>query len=290
MLYFSLPNFFEFKDVNLFMQGLARTRPEMFKEKIVFNSSNGAIPYLSWTGGCNSNVGFGIIYGSLLEFQSQFPMPVRINMANVLLEDYDFFDSLGQSVLSIFDNGSNVLEISSIPFMEKIKEKYPNYYFTLSKQADLISEFTPEVLNAIIDLDQFTLIGVPEKYNDNLEWLSSIKKRSLLEITINPICNYKKCSCGDVCLLKEHENQINYSNVQIRTNCSNKMAYYDLRNVPSIEELKRKYGKLGINHFTFSNNYGGITQESLLMFYFDYFLKPECVFEALNVWRSKSYA
>mgnify|MGYP003302101781 CR=1 FL=1 len=57
-------------------------------------------------------------------------------------------------ILNIFHDGSTILEISSIPLMEKIHKDYPNYYFMFSKQADLISEFTPEILNEIFDNDQ----------------------------------------------------------------------------------------------------------------------------------------
>lgn len=285
MLYFSLPNGVENINANMFIQHLAMTRPNLFQEKVAITGCNGTIPYLSWSGGANSNSGYGLLYPMLLELSNGLTMPFRINIANVLLEDYDFYDSLGQSVLSIFDNGSNLLEVSSIPFMEKIKEKYPNYYFTLSKQADLIHEFTPEILNTIIDSGNFKLIGVPDKYNDDIEWLSAINKRSLLEITVNPLCDAKKCNCSDACLLTEHQNQIDYSCAQPRLSCKKINNLYTLENIPSLGDLKRKYGKLGINHFTFTNTYM-FNEEVIIQFYIDYFIKNEHKAMVLNLWRN----
>ena len=93
MLYFSLPNFYENSNVNLFMRDLTKFKPEYFKAKVSFFCQTGSIPYCSWSGGLNSNIGNGAYYTNLIDLQKVSPIPLRINMSNVLLEESDYNDN-----------------------------------------------------------------------------------------------------------------------------------------------------------------------------------------------------
>lgn len=287
MLYFALPNFYEHYYLNTFLCELNKTHPNFMKAKMSIYCAQGALPYHCWNGGTNSNFGIGAYYQDFINLQNNTPVPYRINCANVLLEDYDFYDNLSQIALECLNNGSVVLEISSIPLMEKLQEKYPYYRFMFSKQADLITEFTPELLDSIIESDQFTMVGIPDKYTFDMNWLKEIKKKSKCEITVNPLCS-ATCKSHDVCLLKEHQNQLDYSNQQIRCGCPNKINIFDERSILTIEKLE-KYQKMGFNHFTFSNLYN-VDMNEVASFYFSYFVKPEHLLEVVSLWGQKQAA
>lgn len=284
MLYFSLPNYFENNVINNFFQLLNKQNKDWFKTPVVFYNNSGQLPYLSWNGGINSNIGPGIYHYSMVDAARTSMLPTCINCANVLLEDYDFYDCQGQTMLEIFNNGSNILEISSIPFKEKIQEKFPNYRYKFSKSADLITEFTPEILEAIGNCEDILYIGIPDKYSYNLEWLKQLKQKSKCEITVNPICN---CNCKtiDTCLLHEHQNQIDYSANQFLSQCNKCMDIFDFNSIITIETILNTYYKLGFSHFTFTHNYFK-TADEWLSFYIQYFLKPEVHLEALKLFKA----
>ena len=273
MIYFSLPNHLENFHLNTFIYGLSRSHPNYFKDKISFYNYAISFPYLSWNGGSNNNAGPGVYYNTMLEFGQNLVLPGVINCANVLLEDYDFYDCQGQTILEIFNNGSNIIEISSIPFKEQIENKYPNYRYKFSKQADLITEFTPEILEAIHNQPEFLYIGIPDKYSRNLGWLKNLGSKRKLEITVNPICDFN-CQQRDVCLLKEHQNQLDYSGEFHCENCKKHIDNFNLSNMLTIEEIKKSYLPIGINHFTFAPSVSRKSDDWSSL-YINYFIKPE---------------
>lgn len=286
MLYFALPNFYENFPVNSFLRDLCKSRPEIFKTKVSFYAMTGSIPYCSWSGGLNSNIGPGAYYNDLIELQRNASLPLRINMANVLLEETDYYDNFADVILKIFDCGSNVIEISSIPLMEIIEKKYPNYRFTFSKNADLITEFTPDLIGSILELDQILTLGIPEKYSFDKEWLKALPKKSKCEITVNPKCDCSACKNYDACLLQEHKNQIMYSGMQAMESCSKRNNLFDMNKMITIEEIEKTYSKMGFTRFTFSPSYA-YDNNTLMKFYLGYFVKPEYHMEAYAQWENQ---
>lgn len=274
MLNFTLPNFFQNQNANAFIIAMIKAHPDkLYNKNINICAESGSAPYLSWSGGLNSNYGAGLFYDGLIDFQRNIYVPKRLNMANVFLEDYDYDDCQGQTVLKIFDDGSTVIELSSIPFMEKIHNDFPNYRFMFSKQADLITDFTPELLNNISNYENITSIGVPDKYSFNLEWLKELSKKSKYEITVNPYCP-STCENCNICLLQEHKNQIQYSGNQNIENCSKKNDIYDIKYIITLEDISKTYSKMGFTHYTFNYFYNN-NLDFWVSFYTVYFFKPE---------------
>lgn len=274
MLNFTLPNFFQNQEVNAFLISMVKIHADkLYNKNINICAESGSAPYLSWSGGLNSNYGTGIFYDALVDFQRNLYIPKRLNMSNVLLEDYDYDDCQGQAILRIFDDGSSVIELSSIPFMEKIHNDFPNYRFMFSKQADLITEFTPELLNEIANIENITILGIPDKYTFNKEWLKQLSKKSKCEITVNPYCPVT-CEKCDRCLLQEHQNQIEYLGMQNIANCVKRNDIYDIRHIVTIEDISKEYVKMGFTHYTFNYFYGG-DHDFWASFYVMYFFKPE---------------
>lgn len=274
MIYFTLPNLAEdFMIHNSLYTMMRKFRDYMRYSGVCIGAQSGNFSYCSWNGDINNNVGNGYYYPDLLGTQMNSMVCSRINCANVFLEDYDINDNLGQMILKTFDDGSTVLEISSIPFMEQILEQYPGYQFHFSKYADLISPFTPELLNDIAATEKFVSIGVPDKYSNDFEWLGQLKKKRLFEITIDSICP-PSCVNFDHCRLKEQANQLKYSGMSLIYGCNKVIPYYANPNVISLDTIMKDYVPKGFTHFAFSTCYSGTVMDRI-NFYVEYFFKPE---------------
>lgn len=275
MLNFTLPNFYEFYYLNEFIFKISKQNPEYFKTPISFIQLSGGFPYCSWTGGYNSNYGVGAFYRDFEQCYRQASTPLRINFSNVLLEDYDFYDAMANTICEVNHNGSNLISIANIPLFETLKEKYPNYSFVFSREADLITPFTPEILNAISENDEFKLIELPERVSNDFDFLKALKQKRKYEIVVNPLCN-PQCKNYDKCHINEHQKQLDYSSFSNFRNCIKVNSNYsNNKNLLSIESLKSLYVPLGITHFTFSPFLYGENHMNVLYFYVQYFIKPE---------------
>lgn len=281
MIFFSLPNFFTSFGINNLLLETNRLSPEVFKEKIAFENCSGNFPYCSWNGGMNNCMGEGAYYEAFLSCYKGNASPLRLNFANVCLENTDFYDSMANAILDTNDNGSNIIEISNLELMDYIHTQYPNYNFVFSKQADLITEFTPELINTIIGMDKFILIGIPDKYYKDFDWLQQIDKKSKIELTVNPMCPIN-CKNYANCHIQEHEFQLAYSEKSNLRNCSKIYNENNPRTILTLEDIKKDYVPLGITHFTFSP----YIQEdySLIQFYLKYFIKENEQEKVFDKW------
>lgn len=280
MIKFTLPNFFDYFYINQFFITLSKSNPNFFKKEIAFIQHSGPFPYLSWNGGFNCNSGGGAYYTDFTNCYRLTSLPIRFNMANVLLEEFDYNDNMGNSILETNHNGSNLIEISNLDFMEKIAQQYPNYKFVLSKQADLITPFSSELLNSITEADKFFLIGLPDKFNKDFDFLQSLKRKKQFEITVNPLCS-AKCKHYDTCLLNIHKLQLEYSGQQPIQNCLKSNHFNNFEKLLSLEEIEEKYIPLGFSHFTFSSVV--LPASEVFSFYTKYFIKEEYQQQVMNM-------
>lgn len=269
MLHFTLSNYIEFYHINnIFIEIINNFRDDLKYPDILIESCNMNIPYCSLNGGINNNIGIGMTYSEFTSMVDKTPLISRINFANILLEPYDYYDNLANTILQIFDNGSSLIEISSIPLMEYIQSIYPNYEFIFSKWADTITPFTPELLEQIIKTNQFLSVGIPNQYTYNIDWLKQLKYKSKYEITIDPICY--QCEQCNSCFLSEQENALEYSGKSLLLQCEKNQQYKFL----SLEDIKQYYQPLGFTHFVFETDYT-LAPEQKLIFYIKYFFKDD---------------
>lgn len=286
MFKFTLPNIYENKKLNNFLIQLNKTHPEYFKCNVNFIQESGAMPYCSWSG-YNSNIGAGITAFEFTQISRYNHIPIRLNFANILLENFDFEDCMGQAILKAMHNGSNLIEISNLELMDYILEKYPNYKFIFSKQADLVTDFTPEILNQFVEVDKFELIGIPDKYTKDFDFLNGLQKKSKFEITVNYPCPIN-CRTYKTCAIQEHKTQLAYSGIPVLWNCKKCYAHSSEKSILSLEELKEKYVPLGFSNFTFSH-YTPTNANELLDFYLSYFIKTDCYDDAYKFWMGGKY-
>ena len=149
MIFFTLPNFFYNYEINEKIKRLSLMNPCFFKEKVAFNIASGNFPYAYWNGGLNNNRNLSCIYKDFVKFNDNSTIPLRFKCNNVYLQSIDFEDAMLNTILKIGELGSNYIEISNINLFYFLKEKYPDYNYIFSKDANLLHPFTPEVINKI---------------------------------------------------------------------------------------------------------------------------------------------
>lgn len=277
MLKFTLPNFFEYFQINQFFIELNKIHPELFKEKINFIQVSGAFSYCSWTGGYNSNQGKGAYYPDFEKCYIASCLPLRLDFSNTLLENFDFYDAMGNIICKTNENGSNLISISNFDFMDFLHQKYPRFSFVLSRQADLILNFTTEILNSTEMQNQFKLIELPKRLTKNIEFLTQLKNRNKFEIIVNSTCPFSCPKLKD-CALNEEQLQLSYSQQSNFRNCFKTQNYLN-KNIISLEEIKINYEPLGFSHFTFDNFLLNEHPYEIFKFYLNYFIKPEKILE-----------
>ena len=281
MIYFTLPNFCEYPGANHFIATAAKTMPQVFKEAVTFIQMSGNFAYNYWAGSyCNMH-GPGSYYKDFTAAsQGGIILPIRLLADNIALEEMDFQNVMNKNILENA-NTSAVIEIASIPLMDYISERYTDFKYVFSKQADFITPFTADLVNQIIDFNKFQFIGVPDRLAKDFEFLEAIKGRNKLEITVNPRCPVK-CRHYNECHINQHFSQLEFSatdNITLcRNNCLNK-------NIISLDDIKQDYIPRGINHFTFAQQNASIISENDMMaFYIFYFIKPEHQFAIMSQW------
>ena len=281
MINFVLPDFFMNFTINTFLIASIKEHPERLKAPINIWYTSGNFPYTIWNGGINNNFGELALYNAYLDCPTKYPIPLRFNCANVCLEDSDFWDRQMNMILELNQNGTHSIEVSNLDLMNYINDNFENYKFVFSKQADLIKPFSIDIINAIIGFDKFEIISLPDRLNRDFDFIKSLDKKHVIELTVNPPCP-KYCRNYNNCAIIEHENQLEYSSISMINNCQkNIFCRSDMNNIITIEEIQEKYLPLGINHFTFSSLVNLENPMSIAGFYIQYFFKPEYYFDLL---------
>lgn len=275
-LCFSIPNFFTNYKTNHTFFGLVKQYPNYLKnQNIDILSSHGQFPYCYWNGGINVNSGPGAFYHDFIECGDFSNLPLRFNCSNTVLDDIDFNNVMANLILEHNGSGSNEIEVCNLKLFNYIKETYPMYSkFIFSKNGDLINPMTPEIINSLIESDNFALIELPTRYNGDFEELKKISKRSHIEIVVNPLCEIK-CPNFENCRLLENSNQYNYSGSSVYCECSKRKSYDLNPNIITLEEIEEKYVPLGITHFKIEDFPRNEPMLNYCNFLVNYFIKPE---------------
>ena len=188
MIYFTLPNFYLNFNLNKEFNKYIIENPTELKYPIKIQFMSGNFPFNIWNGGLNNVFDKGATYKDFLfYFNNNKDLPIRFNFSNILADDLDFTDAMTNSILEIFNTYNCFIEISNIPFMEYIQKKYSNYNFIFSKEADWIADFSPELINTILNYNKFTLISLPTRFNNNIKELELFNHPEKLELTVKTI-------------------------------------------------------------------------------------------------------
>lgn len=255
------------------MTNLAGAHPEYFKAPVTFSEVTGNYPYNYWNGGFNNCIGEPCSFNSVFACNQDINMPIRLNCANIFLEKPDFEDAINNTILTLCHDASNSVELCDFDLYEFIKERYPNYRFVFSKEADLVAPMTIEVIDALHEKNYFKLISLPTKFSGDVESLKQLKSRKDIELTVNSICNLK-CANYANCHHNQHVCQYNYSGANPYMTCPKRSLYQDSHILISFEDILEKYAPMGITHFRLSEIIDG-RMDKILVFFIRYFIKDE---------------
>lgn len=131
MIKFILPNFYYNSSLNATLRNLYQVHPNFFRFKdIKFIGEMGNFPYSYW-GLDNYNskeknqIPYYNDYYNIAVRTRNFP--IFFDCRNSLLLPIDFYDNRMNNILSLFQNGSNKIIISSIELGLYLKEHFPYY-------------------------------------------------------------------------------------------------------------------------------------------------------------------
>lgn len=110
-------------------------------------------------------------------------LSLNLTWNNHLVKDSYLFDTYSNCITELFNNGLHSVTIASPELFEYIKKEYCNYTFY---QSHIYNERKYE-----IDLNNnYDIIVMPKRYNNNWEYLNTIEinKRNKIEFLCNDLC------------------------------------------------------------------------------------------------------
>lgn len=273
MMNFTLANFYDGFYINDLFLGMVAHNQDILRAPIAFNQIAGSMPFNSWAGGMNSCL-FGNIalYNDIEQCFKANHKSLRLDFSSIVLDNVDFYNNYNRLMLEHGANGATVIEIANLQLYEYIKSNYPTYNkFVLAPSAWLSMEITPEILDTILSNPDFILASLPQEYATE-EYVSQVKAKNKLEVTVNPICRYD-CKNAKNCLLGEQQYQYEFSGQSNICACPWTYSYMNNPQTVAISDLD-KYKKMGINHFRLSTTIPDKMVEYFI-FLVKYFIKEE---------------
>lgn len=275
MIYLSLPYAYRNIKFNNNFQYILKRHPEYLKEEIICLFNHGSFPYTIWNGDVNNNNGELLLHDDLIKNINIFGNSFCLNCSNILLEENDFYNRYMNQILNFFDYSSNYIELSNLNLFKFLKEKYPNYRYVFSEKANELKKFNSDIINAIIETNNFNYIILPSNMEE--EELKKIKNKNKTFILIGNKC--KKCANYRECLIKENESQLDFSKYSIYNNCNKVKEYITAK---ELEKEISYYKSLGFNHFKIDSPPNDFNVNTFNLLIIETFIKPEYQFEAIK--------
>ena len=271
MIYFNLPHLYDNKKLFSTITSLPNN---VFKTQVRFISHNLYLPYNYFNGKINYNMNYIFTYHKLLK-QNEFNIiKNRIDLSNINIDTIDYNDKYLNTVLDIFQNGTNQIEITNLEMFEYIINKYPYYHYIFSSNGDIVQPFTPDILNVILDNEKINFVNIP---NTKLDLIDQINKKYKIELTVNNLCSNCSINQQQTCKTQEQINIYNFTN----TSCINKCAKINNATIISIEDILQKYLPIGIQHYSLEEIPLDKMQDFLL-FFVKYFIIEQYQIDIFN--------
>ncbi len=186
-VYWHLPGFCYFRQLNAAVIALMKEYPNCFRDGYRIGSVYGTFPGAIWNGG---RVVMGIagkrdIEGTLKLYNSK-GVPVRFTWTNSVLEEKHVYDTYCNLIMRLADNGMNQVLVNVPVLEEYIRREYPGYKL-ISSTTKRINE-TDGVL-AELQKDYF-LVVLDYDLNHDAKTLEAIAPwADRVEILVNEVCS-----------------------------------------------------------------------------------------------------
>lgn len=247
-----------------------------FKFPVSFGYVSGNYPYAIATMH-NNNGSQSASYENILQTFNKYShqnIITNLDFSNLLLTEEDLNDNYLNCILTLYHNGSNLLEVSDLNILNTIKIKYPYYRYSINGFNQINND---NDLNVLLDNDDIAFINLNPNSKLNLK---KIKNKFKIMITLNPNQCYF-CDKNFECLLKENMKIREFSNMSFINNCPN---LFKTNQEVQIES----YIKMGFHNFKFETVVP-YAYDSLLLFYLDYFIKPEHLNKVLIILKEQKF-
>lgn len=296
LIYFSIPNYLGFFDLNLKLIELKETYPKKFIQNIVIDSCYGCFPSCCWGGGrIISQAPFDEqqVIKTLQAFNSK-GVSLRHTFTNSLLTENHLTDSNCNRVLQLSNvfskhyNVSNGCTIYSETLMRYIQQNFENLSLHWSTTKEI------QDMSLINDLSMNTNLVLSYTFNNKFDQLQLLKHPEHIEILcVEQGCvdncpkreeHYKlisKINLGDKNVNKEQLlclQDLQDKSLPYYSNITSRFHYIDLNTIQT------KYLPLGLNHFKISGRGGNPASIiNTIENYVNYFVLPEYHDEIRNI-------
>lgn len=220
-IYFHIPGFFEFFNLNKTLIELMKTNPDYFYDDFEIGSIYGTFPNAIWNGG---RVCFGICFKEtmidIIKYFNNNNIPLRYTFTNSLLNDNHVHDTYCNLIMKLSDNGFNQVLVNSDILEGYIRENYPNYKIISSTTKRIIDK---DKLNSEMKKDYY-LVVLDYDLNKDFEYLRSIKDKEKIEILVDELCTH---NCP---YRKEHYEKLAYAQLEFSNDSGFICSYSNVNN------------------------------------------------------------
>lgn len=271
-IYWHLPGFSVFRDLNYTVIELMREFPNSFNENYRVGSVYGTFPGAIWNGG-RTVLGFcpkNEIERTIKMFNSKH-VPVRFTWTNPLIEEKHLNDTFCNLIMRLADNGENQVLVNTQVLEDYLRKEYPNFKF-ISSTTKRIKD--PDKLHEELKKDYFMVV-LDYDMNHNQEVLESLK----------PVADRVEILCDEICFPDcprrlEHYRDEAMKQLEFEIarpfacpNRQEKKSFEDCKNKPAFisKEQMKDYIDMGFRNFKLVGR--GLPQELVLDSYLYYLVK-----------------
>lgn len=268
---FYLPDFYYHFNLNIKIIKLLKQHPEYFYNNIKIKGIYGSFPGAIWNGGrlMRGITELDNISATINAFNN-LQIPIRYTFTNCLLEEKDIYDTYCNLCMKLANNGTNEVLVNSSILEKYLRTNFPNFKYILSttkciRDIELINQKS----------NDYELIVIDYRDNQNEEFLNKIKNPSKIEILLNAYCDPN-------CLKrKEHyeilsKAQKNFESLVFFENCNNmSKPFYEIleySTVIKVDDLYNKYLNMGFNNFKIEGR--NLHSFNVIESYIYYLVKP----------------
>ncbi len=271
-IYWHLPGFSVFRDLNYTIIGLMKEYPKSFNENYKVGSVYGTFPGAIWNGG-RTVLGFcpkNEVERTIKMYNSQH-IPLRFTWTNVLIEEKHLNDTFCNLIMRMADNGENQVLVNTEILEQYLRKEYPNYKF-ISSTTKRITD--PEKLYKELEKDYFMVV-LDYDLNHNQEVLEKLKPvADRVEILVDEIC-FPECPKRVDHYRDESRRQLEFE-IAAPYGCPNKQerkSFSDCMNKPAFitKEQMKDYIDMGFRNFKLVGR--GLPQDLVLDSYLYFLVK-----------------
>ena len=185
-VYWHLPGFCFFKNLNQVLINMMKKYPNCFHEGYKIGSVYGTFPGAIWNGG-RTVLGFTSKsdVDRILNLYNSHNIPVRFTWTNPLIEEKHLTDTLCNLIMRQANNGMNQVLVNTQVLEDYLRSNYPNFKYIssttkrITTQEKLMEELEKDYFMVVLDYDM-------NHNEDVLKQLEPAAER--VEILVDEIC------------------------------------------------------------------------------------------------------